>query len=40
MFVVQLAKKVFNNDSGSLTNEDAHLALPTYLITYQRKIIL
>jgi len=36
MFVVRLAKKIFNNDSGSLTNEDAHLALPTYLITYQR----
>ncbi|CAF4339246.1 unnamed protein product [Rotaria sp. Silwood2] len=37
LFAVQLAKNDINNDFILLTNDDAYLALPTYLIVYQRR---
>jgi hypothetical protein len=37
LFAVQLAKDNINDDWILLSNKDAHLALPTYLIVYQRK---
>lgn len=40
MFVVRLPKKLLHHDSGSLSNEDAHLVLPTHLIVYERQIIV
>jgi len=37
MFVVQICSKIFSNGLAALTNENAHLALPKYLIAYERK---
>lgn len=36
MFVVILSKKVNEKDLISLSNDDAHLALPTHQITYKQ----
>ena len=36
MFIVRSEKKHFNKGSGKLSNDNAHLALPTHLIVYRR----
>ncbi len=40
MFVVRLSKKLVNQESINLSNEDAHLTLLTHLIVYQRQIVV
>ncbi len=40
MFVVRLSKKLVNQESINLSNENAHLTLLTHLIVYQRQIVL
>ncbi len=40
MFIVRLSKKLPNPDSGNLSNENAHFALPTHLIVYRRETIV
>ena len=37
LFAIELAMGDINNDSIVLSNKDANLALPTYLIVYQRR---
>jgi hypothetical protein len=37
LFAVEIAKNDINEDLILLSINDAHLALPTYLIVYQRR---
>jgi hypothetical protein len=37
IFAVQLPKDITDQEYINLSNNDAHFALPTYLITYQRR---
>jgi hypothetical protein len=36
MFLVRSEKRHFNKGSAKLSNDNAHLALPTHLIVYRR----
>ena len=37
LFAVQIAGKSLEQDSISLSNEEIHLLLPTFLIVYQKR---
>jgi hypothetical protein len=40
MFIVRLSEKLLNNGFAKLSNDAAHLALPTHLFVYRRETIL
>ncbi len=40
MFIVRLEKKLLNHSFVKLSNDTAHLALPTHLIVYRREIVV
>lgn len=40
MFMVRLSEKLVNKGFAKLSNDNAHLALPTHLIVYRRQNVL